>query len=130
MFTEEEWDEAFMIAAGIIPPKKRDLAPGYVETVEIVNGRVSGKAPFVNLAVTSSSSSRCAGRLAMIAFVAAFGAEKAGAGPILQQFESSMVGVGLTFVLLTVASCISIQTAKSQSVGPFQPSVMYLLEVN
>lgn len=60
----------------------------------------------------------------MIAFVAAFAAEKAGAGSIAQQFESSMIGVGLTFVLLTVASCISIETVKSKSVGPFQPSVM------
>lgn len=60
----------------------------------------------------------------MLAFAAAFAAEKAGAGSIAQQFESSMTGVGLTFVLLTVASCISIKSVRSESIGPFQPPVM------
>lgn len=38
MFTEEEWEEAFKVAAGTISPRKRVMAPGYIETAEIVNG--------------------------------------------------------------------------------------------
>ena len=63
------------------------------------------------------------GRLAMIAFVAALGAELASGDSVLRQFGESPVGVVLTVVTFTAASLIPLLSgAKKEPFGPFTPS--------
>ncbi|BDA45780.1 Carotene biosynthesis-related protein CBR, chloroplastic at C-terminar half [Coccomyxa sp. Obi] len=63
------------------------------------------------------------GRLAMLAFVAAAGAELATGAPIAAQLKDAPILIGLTFFLFSAASLIPIlRGAKlDKSVGPFNP---------
>ena len=62
------------------------------------------------------------GRLAMIAFVAALGAELASGDSVLRQFGESPVGVIITAVVFTAASVIPMMNGvKKESFGPFTP---------
>ena len=62
------------------------------------------------------------GRLAMIAFVAALGAEISSGESVARQFGESSVGVVLTAVVFTAASLIPmLNGTKKESFGPFKP---------
>ncbi|KAK9903948.1 hypothetical protein WJX75_001124 [Coccomyxa subellipsoidea] len=63
------------------------------------------------------------GRLAMLAFVAAAGAELSTGAPVAAQLKDAPILIGITFLLFSAASLIPIlKGAKlDKSVGPFNP---------
>lgn len=63
------------------------------------------------------------GRLAMIAFVAALGAELSSGESVLKQFSEAPAGILATFVLFSAASLIPIfKNQKREAFGPFTPN--------
>lgn len=63
------------------------------------------------------------GRLAMIAFVAALGAELSSGESVLRQFGESSTGVILTAVLFSAASLIPmLKGVKKEAFGPLTPA--------
>jgi len=63
------------------------------------------------------------GRLAMLAFIAALGAELSSGESVLRQFADAPTGVILTFMLFTAASLIPMfKNTKAESFGPFTPN--------
>lgn len=64
------------------------------------------------------------GRLAMIAFVAALGAELSSGESVLTQFKDAPVGVIGTFLLFSAASLIPMfKNADREAIGPLTPQV-------
>ncbi|KAI8109855.1 hypothetical protein M9434_001134 [Picochlorum sp. BPE23] len=90
------------------PPPPAPKTPGFGELMAF-----SGPAPeIIN------------GRLAMIAFVAALGAELSTGESVLTQFKDAPVGVIGTFLLFSAASLIPMfKNADREAVGPLTPQV-------
>jgi hypothetical protein len=67
------------------------------------------------------------GRLAMLGFVAAAGAEFASGQPILSQFVMEPTGINLVFALFMMGSLVPLFfKLKAKAVGPFTPSAELL----
>lgn len=66
------------------------------------------------------------GRLAMLGFVAAVGAELASGESVLKQLADEPTGVTITFLLFIAASLIPAFLRKSDSLGPFTPAAELL----
>jgi hypothetical protein len=90
------------------PPPPAPKTPGFGELMAF-----SGPAPeIIN------------GRLAMLAFVAALGAELSTGESVLTQFSDAPTGIIFTFILFSAASLIPMFKNKSrEAFGPFTPEV-------
>ena len=67
------------------------------------------------------------GRLAMLAFVAALGAELSSGESVLRQVADAPALIGITFALFIAASIIPIvKNAKREALGPFTPAAELL----
>ncbi len=112
-YNEEEWAAA--VEKGIVAPAPQDPAETALGELSISDAMAfSGPAPeLIN------------GRLAMLAFVSAFGAELASGESALAQWRDEPTGVFLTFILFSAASLIpmlnSPNGAKREAFGPFSP---------
>lgn len=66
-------------------------------------------------------------RLAMLAFVAAVGAELSSGDSVLRQLASEPTGVMLTFITFSVATLIPMtKTLDREAFGPFTPNAEVL----
>lgn len=64
------------------------------------------------------------GRLAMLGFVAALGAELSSGKPVLEQLDGAAVPIAATFVLFSVASLIPmLKGVQIEAFGPLTPKV-------
>lgn len=112
-YNEEEWAAA--VEKGIVTPAPQDPSETAFGELSISDAMAfSGPAPeLIN------------GRLAMLAFVSAFGAELASGESALSQWRDEPTGVFLTFILFSAASLIpmlnSPNGAKREAFGPFSP---------
>lgn len=112
-YNEEEWAAA--VEKGIVAPAPQDPSETAVGELSISDAMAfSGPAPeLIN------------GRLAMLAFVSALGAELASGESALAQWRDEPTGVFLTFILFSAASLIpmlnSPNGAKREAFGPFSP---------
>lgn len=112
-YNEEEWAAA--VEKGIVAPAPQDPMEAAVGELSISDAMAfSGPAPeLIN------------GRLAMLAFVSALGAELASGESALTQWRDEPTGVLLTFILFSAASLIpminSPHGAKREAFGPFSP---------
>lgn len=112
-YNEEEWANA--IEKGIVAPAPQEPTETVVGELSLSDAMAfSGPAPeLIN------------GRLAMVAFVSALGAELASGESALAQWRDEPTGVMLTFILFSAASLIpmlnSPNGAKREAFGPFSP---------
>lgn len=112
-YKEEEWKEA--VAQGKVSPAPEDpeyatfKTPSNISISELM--AFSGPAPeIIN------------GRLAMLAFISAFGAEISSGQNVFSQFAEEPTGIILTFVLFSAASLIPyLNAAQREAFGPFTP---------
>ncbi|KAI7836767.1 hypothetical protein COHA_009405 [Chlorella ohadii] len=117
-FTEEEWKKAS--AEGVKPAATPDYSLNEAPAAKAVSlGQLmafSGPAPeLIN------------GRLSMLAFVAALGAELASGEPVLRQLGEEPTGVFLAVITFAAASLIPmLNSAERKPFGPFTPAAEML----
>lgn len=115
-YSEAEWNAA--VASGAVSQPQR-APPSVAQAQALSLGDImafSGPGPeIIN------------GRLAMLAFVAALGAELSSGESVVRQWAEEPTGVTLTFVVFIAASLIPlINSAKREAFGPFTPAAELL----
>lgn len=109
-YSENEWAEA--VKQGVVVPAPAEPAEAADQDVSIADVMAfSGPGPeIIN------------GRLAMLAFISALGAELSSGETVLKQWSDEPTGVFLSFVLFSVASLIPmLNSTKREAFGPFSP---------
>ncbi|PRW50936.1 Carotene biosynthesis-related CBR [Chlorella sorokiniana] len=118
-FTEEEWKKAS--AEGVKPA----ATPDYSLNESAANPQAMSFGQL--MAFSGPAPELINGRLSMLAFVAALGAELASGEPVLRQLGEEPTGVFLAVITFAAASLIPmLNSAERKPFGPFTPAAEML----
>lgn len=106
-----QWAEA-------VKSGKVSAAPSEPEATEFDSGLSIGEA----MSFSGPAPELINGRLAMIGFISALGAELGSGESVLRQLSDEPTGIILTFILFSAASLIPLlNSTKREAFGPFTP---------
>lgn len=122
-YTEEEWQKA-AASSELSAPVARTSA-GAASSYSAGEDEVTGLGQL--MAFSGPAPELINGRLAMLAFVAALGAELSSGESVLRQAAEEPTGVALAVVTFAVASLIPLlSTTRREAFGPFSPAAEML----